>query len=287
MGNNLEETAFQYTKRVMGARGKARKSLGQNFLIDDAVIDKIVEESIIDPDIPLVEIGAGPGGMTRILAQRAKKLWAVELDREKAEILSREFRAMPVEVLNMDALKLKLKALWGDKKGWLVGNLPYYITNPLLMHFLEQSDSLLGMTVMVQKEVAERMTAAPGGRDYGILSVAVQLSAEVKKLLEVPPSAFWPQPKVTSSVLKLQIRPYPGFTADRKAFFQVVKAAFAQRRKTLLNSLSANLKIDKQILAQELKTIGISEKRRAETLSILDFQEVTRAVEVIKEKANS
>lgn len=268
------ETAADYTRRVLRQGGRAKKSLGQNFLVDDNVIERIVEEGIPEGNMPLVEIGPGPGGLTRVLGRREQPFWAIELDHEKVEILNKEFKELPITILQMDALKLKLSDLWGEEKGWLIGNLPYYITNPLLMHFLEQKESLQGMTVMVQKEVADRMMAKPGGKDYGILSIAIQLSAEPKKLFDVPPSAFFPQPKVTSTVIKLYIRPYPGFETEEKSFFKVVKAAFSQRRKTLNNTLSSGLGIEKEQLSEILIAAGIDGKLRAEDISILDYQKI-------------
>lgn len=273
------ETTAEYTRRVLGRGGGAKKSLGQNFLVDDTVIERIVLEGIPQEDMPLVEIGPGLGGLTRVLATRTQRLWAIELDSEKIAVLQREFASLPITFLHQDALKVRMTDLWGGEKGWLVGNLPYYITNPLLMHFLEQKDSLLGMTVMVQKEVADRMMAQPGGRDYGILSIALQLSAEVKKLFEVPPSAFWPQPKVTSTVVKLEIRPYPGFEAEQLPFFKVVRAAFSQRRKTLLNTLSAGLSTSKEETAKVLLAAGIDGSLRAEELSIMEYQKIVLSLE--------
>jgi 16S rRNA (adenine1518-N6/adenine1519-N6)-dimethyltransferase len=269
------ENAFNYTRRLLKGGAKAHKSLGQNFLTDDGVIQEIVAASIKDPEIPVVEIGPGLGVLTRVLATEAQKVWAVELDRAKLELLHRELQGLPVEILNMDALKLDLREIWGENKGVLVGNLPYYITSPLLMHFLEQKESLQSMIVMVQKEVADRLVAKPGGKDYGILSIATQLSAQPEKILEVPSKAFWPAPKVTSAVVRFNLRAYPGFRVQEKDFFRVVKASFSQRRKTLGNSLAGGLSMDKKLIAEILAQAGINEQRRAETLSIEEFQAVT------------
>ncbi|MEM5818237.1 MAG: 16S rRNA (adenine(1518)-N(6)/adenine(1519)-N(6))-dimethyltransferase RsmA, partial [Desulfitobacterium hafniense] len=247
-------------------------------LMDDRVIEAIAAASIKDPAIPIVEIGPGLGVLTRVLAQKAQKVWAVELDRGKVNLLQRELQGLPVDILNMDALKLDLKDIWGTGKGVLVGNLPYYITSPLLMHFLEQKDSLASMVVMVQKEVADRLVAKPGGKDYGILSIAAQVSAQGEKLFEVPPQAFWPAPKVTSAVVRFELRSYPEFRVKEKDFFRVVKAAFSQRRKTLGNSLAGGLGLPKQQIGEILAAAGVDEQRRAETLSIEEFQAVTEAV---------
>lgn len=269
------ENAFNYTQRLLKGGAKAQKSLGQNFLTDDEVIRKIVEASIADPEIPVVEIGPGLGVLTRALAVKAQKVWAVELDRAKLGLLERELRGLPVEILNIDALTLNLREIWGEEKGVLVGNLPYYITSPLLMHFLEQRESLQSMIVMVQKEVADRLAASPGGKDYGILSIAAQLYAQPQKIIEVPAKAFWPAPKVTSAVVRFDLRPYPGFRVAEKDFFRIVKAAFSQRRKTLGNSLAGGLGLDKTTINQILSQAGIDAQRRAETLSIEEFQAVT------------
>src|SRR5665648_137138 len=271
------ENAAEYTQRLIKSGARAHKSMGQVFLMSDEVIDGIVSASTLQPDIPLVEIGPGLGVLTRVLAPNVQKMWAVELDQHKIEILNKELHGQPIEIVNQDALKLDLFELWGDKKGYLIGNLPYYITSPLIMHFLEQEDRLSGMTIMVQKEVADRIAAPPGSKTYGILSIAVQISAQVTKVMNVLPSAFWPSPKVTSAVIRLDLRPYPGFDVNKKEFFRVVKAAFSQRRKTLGNSLTGGLGLRKEDVIQGLQGAGISEGRRAESLSIEEFQVLTKA----------
>jgi len=271
------ENAAEYTQRLIKSGARAHKSMGQVFLMSDEVIDGIVSASTLQPDIPLVEIGPGLGVLTRVLAPNVQKMWAVELDQHKIEILNKELHGQPIEIVNQDALKLDLFELWGDKKGYLIGNLPYYITSPLIMHFLEQADRLSGMTIMVQKEVADRIAAPPGSRTYGILSIAVQISAKVTKVMNVAPTAFWPAPKVTSAVIRLDLRPYPGFDVNKKEFFRVVKAAFSQRRKTLGNSLTGGLGLRKEDVIQGLQGAGISEGRRAESLSIEEFQVLTKA----------
>ena len=264
------ESSADYTQRLLRGGARAQKSLGQNFLIDDYVIEQIVSVSALEIDKPLVEVGPGLGVLTRVLAKQVKKMWAVELDQRKLGILQRELQGLPVEIIHGDALELNLSQLWGENKGFLIGNLPYYITSPLIMHFLEQDVHLTGMTIMVQEEVANRLAAKPGGKEYGILSVAVQVAAEVEKVLRVPAQAFWPAPKVNSAVVRLRLRPYPGLV-DKSAFFKVVKAAFGQRRKTLGNSLSAGLRLSKADVLEKLHELGIDEKRRAETLDIEEF----------------
>ena len=271
------ESAAEYTQRLIRRGARAQKSMGQNFLMSDEVISSIVSASTLSPDVPLVEIGPGLGVLTRVLAPNVKKMWAIELDKHKVEILNKELELLSLEIVNRDALKLDLSELWGDQKGYLVGNLPYYITSPLIMHFLEQADRLNGMTIMVQKEVAERIAAPPGSKTYGVLSIAVQISAEVTKIRDVLPGAFWPAPKVTSAVIRLDLRPYPGFDVDKRDFFRVVKAAFSQRRKTLGNSLAGGLGLKKEEVVKRLQDAGISDGRRAESLSIEEFQKLTKA----------
>ncbi len=268
------ESSADYTQRLLRGGARAQKSLGQNFLIDDNVIEQIVLASELEEDTPLVEVGPGLGVLTRALAKQVKRMWAVELDQRKIGILQRELQGLPVEIIQGDALELHLSELWGENKGYLIGNLPYYITSPLIMHFLEQSAQLTGMTIMVQEEVANRLAAKPGGKEYGVLSVAVQMAAEVEKVLRVPAQAFWPVPKVNSAVVRLRLRTYPGIV-DKSAFFKIVKAAFGQRRKTLSNSLSAGLGLSKENVTSKFSELGIDGQRRAETFSIEEFIKLT------------
>ncbi len=270
------ESAAEYTLRLVKGGARAHKSMGQVFLMSDEAINRIVSACTLQPDVPLVEIGPGLGVLTRVLAPKVEKMWAVELDKQKISILNRELKGLPIEIVNQDALKVNLDELWGAQKGYLVGNLPYYISSPLIMHFLEQGDSLSGMTIMVQKEVADRIAAPPGSKTYGILSIAVQISAQVTKVTDVLPSAFWPAPKVTSTVIRLDLRPYQGFDVDKRDFFRVVKAAFSQRRKTLGNSLAGGLGMKKEEVIERMQSAGISDGRRAESLSIEEFQVLTR-----------
>ena len=274
------ESAAEYTQRLIKGGARAHKSMGQNFLISDEVIERIVSASTLQPEVPLVEIGPGLGVLTRVLAPKVQKMWAVELDKQKILVLNKELKGFPLEIVNQDALKLDLNDLWGAQKGYLVGNLPYYITSPLIMHFLEQTDHLCGMTIMVQKEVADRIAAPPGSKTYGILSIAVQISAQVTKVTDVLPNAFWPAPKVTSAVIRLDLRPYQGFKVDKKDFFRVVKAAFSQRRKTLGNSLAGGLGLKKEDVIERMQGVGISDGRRAESLCIEEFQVLTKAFQV-------
>ncbi len=280
------EKAADYTRRLLNKGVQARKSLGQNFLIDDYVIEQIAEVSDLERETKLLEVGPGLGVLTRVLAGLVDQMWAIELDKAKVDILKKELAGLPVEIIHQDALKLDLKTLWGDEPGYLIGNLPYYITSPLLMHFLEQSAELRGMTVMVQKEVAERLSAVPGSKQYGVLSVAVQLSAEVEEVLSVPPEAFSPAPKVHSTVVRLKLRPYPGLTVHKEKIMRIVKAAFGQRRKTLNNSLAAVLGLEKGLVSEAVRQSGIDGQRRAETLTIDEFQSLAESFSSILEWKN-
>jgi dimethyladenosine transferase (EC 2.1.1.-) len=268
------EKAIDYTQRLLRGGARPLKALGQNFLVDDNVIDQIILESKLEADTLLVEIGPGLGILTRVLAKQVRKMWAVELDVKKIGILQRELQGLPVEVINGDALKLELSQLWGERKGYLIGNLPYYITSPLIMHFLNQSNYLTGMTIMVQEEVANRLVAKEGGKEYGVLSVAVQIEAEVEKVMRVPAEAFRPSPKVNSALVRLRLRSYPGIV-DKSFFLKIVKAGFGQRRKTLGNSLAAGLQLSKEFVSLRLLELGIDQKRRAETISIEEFISLT------------
>ena len=273
----LIESAETYTTRLLRKSPRIRKSLGQNFLIDDTVITDIVDQ--VPPEAPLLEIGAGLGVMTRYFICRNQEFWAIELDRDKATLLETEYGDSHVTLLTGNALDTDLARLWPKRRGWIVGNLPYYITNPLVMHFLAQKNLLQAMTIMVQKEVATRICAVPGGKDYGILSIAVQASAHPEPLFDVPPTAFIPAPKVVSTVLTLHIRPHPDLMGtDEESFFRVVKAAFSTRRKIIANTLASGLSLDKSYVLDVLRQTGIEATRRPETLSIAEFCSLTQSI---------
>ncbi|MCL1919209.1 MAG: 16S rRNA (adenine(1518)-N(6)/adenine(1519)-N(6))-dimethyltransferase RsmA [Peptococcaceae bacterium] len=276
-----KETARAYTSRLLKKTQRIRREFGQHFLIDDSIISRMVAQ--IPANVLLLEVGAGLGVMTREFIGRHPEFWAIELDREKAEILREEYHVdscnPPFNLLTGDALQTNLTDLWPAQRGWVAGNLPYYITNPLIMHFLQQKSHLEAMIIMIQKEVAARICAPPGRKDYGVLSIAVQASAQADILFDVPPHAFVPAPKVTSTVLALHMRPHPDLAAsDEKGFFRIVKAAFSSRRKTLTNSLAAGLALDKSHVAKCLMQTDIDGTRRAETLSIAEFQQVAQAL---------
>jgi 16S rRNA (adenine1518-N6/adenine1519-N6)-dimethyltransferase len=257
------------------------KSLGQNFLIDQSILDKIIEGSELTKDDYVLEIGPGMGSMTQKLCESAGKVVAVEIDKNLLPVLKVTLEEYDnVTIINHDILKLDLKKVFeehfGDKKVKVIANLPYYITTPIIMKLLEDKLNLQSITIMVQKEVGDRIKAAPGGKEYGALSVAVQYYARPSQVLLVPPHSFIPQPEVDSIVLKLDILSKPAVEVESESlFFRVVKASFGQRRKTLLNALTAgNLGLTKEQLRDVLKSVDVEENRRGETLSLQEFANI-------------
>ncbi len=259
------------------------KGLGQNFLIDESMIDRIVAGAGLEAGDQVLEIGPGMGVLTEAMAGVAERVVAVEIDDRLIPILAETLSHREnVTVVHGDVLALDLaEVLSGHftRPPKVVANLPYYITTPIIMRFLEEGLEVTDLIVMVQKEVADRIIASPGNKTYGALSVAVQYYAEAEKLFRVPRSVFMPQPGVDSMVIRLRIRQERAVDVlSRRSFFQVVKAAFGQRRKTLLNALSAGLELEKSALADVLWEAGIDPKRRAETLSMDDFAALTNGL---------
>ena len=262
---------------------KFSKSLGQNFLTDKNIIDEIVDGAGIEPEDTVLEIGPGIGVITYEAAQLAKKVIAVEIDKSLLPILAETLSEYEnVKVINEDILKLDINKLIEDEgmeNVKIMGNLPYYITTPIIMKILEEGVKASSITIMMQKEVADRIKAGPGTKAYGALSVAVQYYCTVDKVASVPRSVFVPQPNVDSVVLRLNIRSEKAVKLDNeKLFFDCVKAGFGQRRKTLLNSLQKVNGVDKNIVMQSLASAGIEESRRAETLTIEEFALIANEV---------
>lgn len=267
----LKQFEFHMTKR-----------LGQNFLVDKDILDKIIQGAELTKEDYVLEIGPGMGSMTQKLCESAGKVVAIEIDKKLIPVLNVTLSEYNnVKVINHDVLRVDLKALleehFGTKSVKVVANLPYYITTPIIMKLLEERLNLSSITIMVQKEVGDRIKAVPGGKVYGALSVAVQYYARPSQLLLVPPDSFIPKPEVDSIVLKLDILSKPAVQVqDEKLFFRVVKSAFGQRRKTLLNALTAgNMGLTKEQLKQMLASVGIDENRRGETLSLQEFANIT------------
>ena len=257
---------------------KIAKRFGQNFIVDENVLKTIINCSELSKDDYVLEIGPGLGVMTQVLCEKAGGVLAVEIDRELIPILKVSlFGYENFELINGDILKLNLKAIleenFGSSPVKVVANLPYYITTPIIMKLLEEDINIKSITVMVQKEVGERLCAAPGGKNYGALTVAVQYRCIPEKVLIVPPESFIPQPEIESMVVRLNFRDKPPVALkDEKMYFRVVKASFGQRRKTLLNALTAgNLGRSKEELKTVLLNSNIDENRRGETLSLEEF----------------
>jgi 16S rRNA (adenine1518-N6/adenine1519-N6)-dimethyltransferase len=254
------------------------KRLGQNFLIDANVVDGIVAAAVIAEGDPVLEIGPGIGTLTQGLAEAGAEVTAVELDRRLLEVLGKTLEGYNnVRVIHGDILKIDISREINKEKYKVVANLPYYITTPIIMKFLEEKLPVELLVTMVQKEVAERMVAKPGGKDYGALSVAVQYYTEPEIMFIVPPQAFIPPPAVESAVIRCTVRAKPPVeVASEKMFFRVVKAAFAQRRKTLANGLKA-AGLNKEDLEQVLTQAGVDGGRRGEQLSLDEFAAIANA----------
>jgi len=266
---------------------KFSKSLGQNFLVDKNIVDHIVDGAGIGPDDLAIEIGPGMGVITSEAAQRAAKVVAVEIDKTLIPILKETLAEHDnVDVINQDILKTDVNEIietYGEgrtaKNIKIIGNLPYYITTPIIMKILEDGVPASSITIMMQREVAERINAKPGTKDYGALSVAVQYYCDTQIVTNVPKEAFMPQPKVGSTVLRLDIREDRLVELkDKDVFFQVVKAGFGQRRKTLSNSLMGVSGITKEIVKDALEAAGIEPGRRAETLDLYEFAKLSNEV---------
>jgi 16S rRNA (adenine1518-N6/adenine1519-N6)-dimethyltransferase len=283
----LDLSSPKTLKEIMAAHGiRPKHSLGQNFLIDQRVLEAIVAAAGLGSGDLVLEIGPGLGTLTQRLAQAAGRVLAIELDRDLISILQKTI-VEPygnVEVIHGDAGKVDLRRLLGERlgagqKAKVTANLPYYVTTPLLMRLLEEDLPLDCIVVMVQKEVADRMVAPPGGKEYGALSVAVQYYTEPRVVTRVSRGAFLPPPEVDSAVVAMQVRERPPVDAPRHLFFQVVRAAFGQRRKALANALTGGLGLDKQRVQELLGAAGIDPGRRGETLSLEEFAAIARLVE--------
>jgi 16S rRNA (adenine1518-N6/adenine1519-N6)-dimethyltransferase len=250
---------------------RPRKRFGQHFLRDRRVVERIIGAFDPQPADTVVEIGPGEGVLTRELIGRVRRLHVVELDRDLVARLAAQFPAEALTIHQADALRFDLRALRAGDRLRLIGNLPYNISTPLLFHLLEQADGIADMLFMLQKEVVERLAAAPGGKDYGRLSVMVQAQVAVERLFDVGPGAFRPPPRVESSVLRLvpHARP-PLEIGDAERFGAIVRAAFAHRRKTLRNNLKG------LISGAALQAAGVDPERRAETLSLQEFAALSR-----------
>ena len=263
---------------------RPKKRLSQNFLINDRAARRIVESLNLEKDDLVLEIGAGNGALTKHLLEKAKKVLAVEIDKILCAYLKENFgHRENLEVINQDVLKVNFKDLIPSKSSCkVVGNLPYQITSPVLSFLIKNKEFIPQGVLMVQKEVAMRICSVPGDRDWSPLSIAVQLYSDVKILFHLKPTSFFPQPQVDSSVIRIVFLPEPRISVPNEAlFFKVVRSAFGQRRKTMLNSLSSNLDLPKKEIDLILNKKGIDPQRRAETLSLNEFANLSYAMEEI------
>ncbi len=262
-----------------------KKSLGQNFLIDSNILRKIVEAAGLTAEAGAIEIGPGIGSLTEMLARHAKRVVAIEIDQRLLPILADNLATYDnIQVIHGDVLQQDMHQIIQEhfsdiEQLHVVANLPYYVTTPILMKLLEERLPIASITVMIQKEVAERIAAKPGGKEYGSLSVAAQYYAEVHYCMTVPKSVFMPKPNVDSAVIRLAIRTQPPVhVADEELFFRVIRSSFTQRRKTIYNNLRAafaDANLDWQKLLSEVE---IDPVRRGETLSIGDFGRLTNHI---------
>ena len=260
------------------------KGFGQNFIINPGIPTKIVDASGVDKRYGVIEIGPGIGVLTKELAKRAAKVVSIEVDERLPPLLAETMAGVDnFKLVLQDVLKVDLKALIAEEfPGMPVAvcaNLPYYITSPIVMRLLEERLPVEHITVMVQKEAAERISAAPGTRAAGAISYGVAYYAQPRLLFTVQPGSFFPPPKVTSAVIQLVLRPQPAVeTPDEAGYFKLVRAAFGQRRKTAANSVSAGLGIPKARVMQALEAAGLSPMARPEQLTLEDFCALQKAL---------
>lgn len=288
----IQITSPAVIHNIMQSHGlSCRKSLGQNFLVDNNIIHKITASAELSKSDLVVEIGPGLGALTAQIARAAGKVIAVEVDRGLLAVLSEVLEGVQnLEVILGDALKIDLDRLVGEstggeygrngKKYKLMANLPYYITSPVLMHLLLGRFNISIILVMIQAEVAERIVAPPGSKAYGSLSLAVQYFTVPEILFRVPRTVFYPKPGVDSAVVRLAVRTEPAVVVrDEDMFFSIIRSAFGKRRKTLLNSLAGSgLGIDREACLRALKNAGIDPGRRGETLSMAEFASLTDSI---------
>ena len=284
-------SSHRATKEVVNKHNfKFSKSLGQNFLIDDNVIDRILEGARLSETDRIIEVGPGIGTLTREMGKVAENVVAIEIDKTLIPILKETLADLDnVEVVNEDILKVDVQGLINEKLNGgpvkLVANLPYYITTPIVMKFLEEDIPVTDIVVMVQKEVADRMNAKPSTKDYGALSVAVQYYCDTEIVAKAPRHMFVPQPNVDSIVIGLHVRDEKKYVVDNEdIFFKTVKASFGQRRKTLLNSLGGLGFLSKDEIREALQAANIDEKRRGDTLSIDEFANLSNEINKFSSK---
>lgn len=268
--NLADVNVVKYIIRRFGIRAKHK--WGQNFLIRPDIVSAIAEAAEVGEGDSVLEIGAGIGTLTQGLAETGADVTAYEIDQSLGEVLSHTLESYDnVHIIYEDVLKADLKKQLGDKEWHAAANLPYYITTPILLSLIQSELPISLFVFMMQKEVADRILAKPGGKDYGALSVAVQFDCIAERVVDIPPSAFLPRPAVTSTVLKIRRRETPAVAVkDRKLFFRLVKMGFGQRRKVFTNAMKAG-GIEKNRIADILARTGIDGNRRGETFSLQEY----------------
>lgn len=279
MSKMYQETMFLLKKYHI----TANKKLGQNFLIEDSVVNKTVESANITKKDLVIEIGPGLGTLTSLLLEKAKKVIAIELDERMVTILKERFAlSTNLEIIQKDILQIDLKQLLEQEKKEneiqkikVVANLPYYITTPIIMKLLEDKLPVETITIMIQKEVADRLTALPGEKLAGAITYSVNYYAEARKIIEVPKESFLPVPEVESTVIELKLREKPKvMVQNEKKFFALIKTSFMQRRKTFLNGVSNGGFAEKEQLKQILQELNLPENIRGENLSLEQFAQI-------------
>lgn len=273
------------TREVVERHGfKFAKSLGQNFLVDESVLLDILDSAEVTKEDYVIEIGPGVGTLTRELLKRAKGVTAIELDTRLIPILEEELASFDnFTLINKDALKVDFNEIIGEENSIkIVANLPYYVTTPIISNLLTGGYNFKSLTIMIQKEVAERMDAEPSTKEYGALSILAQYYCNTKIIRRVSPNCFVPRPKVESIVIKLEKLEEPRVkTDDEKLFFSLVRASFNMRRKTLWNA-TKTLGLDKEVMERIFEESGIDQKRRGETLSLEEFAKLANTMAKFK-----
>lgn len=267
----MQENSIEYKHR-------ARKRFGQNFLIDNSIVEKIIEAADIKETDTVLEIGPGKGVLTSLLQKKAKRLVVVEIDKDLVRVLKDVFsKEENIEIIEGDFLKLDIESLFEEGEiVKVVANLPYYITTPIMMKLFESKISFERLVVMVQREVALRMCAKPGTKDYGALTLAVDFYTDPRIVTEVSPNCFRPAPKVSSSVVSLDKKEELCSGFEKENLFKIIKLSFAQRRKTLINALSSV--IEKDRLKEILLELGFNENIRGEMLSLEQFNDISKII---------
>ena len=277
--------SLEITKNIMRTNKLfAKKSFGQNFLVDDNILSEIVAKSDVDENDLVIEIGPGLGNLTQYILNTGAEALCFEIDNDMIDVLNNRFKGEKrLKIQNTDILKVNLEEYLENtqKRVKVIANLPYYITTPILFKLLEYKERINSITVMVQKEVADRITAKPHSKDYGVLTINTNYLADVTKLFDVPNTSFIPAPNVTSSVIKLVIdnkKEESLGIKDKKLFNNVVKCAFLARRKKLANSITNSKLIEKAEIEDIIQRLGLNENCRAEELSIEEYAKLTNAI---------